>query len=47
VLAWRIYAAFGDGAWAAGQPRLAAYLERADPVMRLELAGRVAGLFDQ
>jgi exodeoxyribonuclease V gamma subunit len=47
ALAWRIYAAFGDSAWAPGQPRLAAYLERADPVMRLELAVRVAGLFDQ
>jgi exodeoxyribonuclease V gamma subunit len=47
VLAWRIHAAFGDAAWATGQPRLAAYLERADPVMRLDLAVRVAGLFDQ
>ena len=47
LLAWRIYAAFGDAAWTAGQPRLAAYLEHADPVMRLDLAERVAGLVDQ
>jgi exodeoxyribonuclease V gamma subunit len=47
VLTWRILAAFEDTAWRGAEPRLAAYLERADPVMRHELAARVAGLFDQ
>jgi exodeoxyribonuclease V gamma subunit len=46
VLAWRILAAFEDTAWSAAQPRLASYLERADAVMRYELAARVAALFD-
>jgi exodeoxyribonuclease V gamma subunit len=47
VLAWRIYAAFGDAAWLRAHARLAAYLERADAAMRFELAMRVAALFDQ
>ncbi len=46
VFAWRILAAFDDAAWAGAQPRLAAWLAHADPVMRHELARRVAGLFD-
>jgi exodeoxyribonuclease V gamma subunit len=47
VLSWRILAAFEDSAWVAGQPRLSAWLARADAVMRRELAVSVAGLFDQ
>ncbi len=46
-LAWRIYRAFGDGAFTARHPRLHGYLTAADPAMRLELAQRTAGIFDQ
>lgn len=47
LLAWRIFRAFGDPAFATAHSRLAAYLADADDVMRLDLAQRVAGLFDQ
>ena len=47
VFAWRILAAFEDTAWSSTQPRLSAWLDQADAVMRHELAVRVAGLFDQ
>ncbi|GAB6047580.1 exodeoxyribonuclease V subunit gamma [Methyloparacoccus murrellii] len=49
LLAWRLYGLFEDGALAAAHPRLARYLARADhdPLMRYELAQRVARLFDQ
>ncbi|HET9823069.1 MAG TPA: exodeoxyribonuclease V subunit gamma [Burkholderiaceae bacterium] len=47
VLTWRVVEAFEDGAWWAPQPRLAAYLERADALMRYELAAEVAALFEQ
>lgn len=47
VLAWRIYAAFGDRAWVDAHPRLAHYLAQADPVMRAELAQAVAALIEQ
>ncbi len=47
ILGWRVYAAFGDAEWIRPHRRLSAYLERSDPVMRFELAMRVAGLFDQ
>lgn len=47
ILGWRVYAAFGDAPWTRPHRRLAAYLEQSDPVMRFELAMRVAGLFDQ
>ena len=47
LLTWRILAAFADADWVAGQPRLAAYLARADAVTRHALAQRVAGLLDQ
>ena len=47
VFSWRILAAFDDTPWAGAQPRLAAWLAQADPVMRHELARRVAGLFEQ
>ncbi len=46
-LVWRIHAALGDAAFIADHPRLAAYLRAADPVMRLELAQRVARTLDQ
>ncbi|MBL8350816.1 MAG: exodeoxyribonuclease V subunit gamma [Burkholderiaceae bacterium] len=46
-LAWRIYAAFADDGWVAAHPRLGAYLVQADAVTRLDLAQRLAGLFDQ
>ena len=47
VLAWRVHAAFGDPAFVAPHPRLAAYLQGADEVMRFTLAQRCAGLLDQ
>ncbi|WP_046112047.1 exodeoxyribonuclease V subunit gamma [Aquincola tertiaricarbonis] len=47
VMAWRVYAAFGDAAFVAAHPRLAAYLAEADDVMRLDLARRSAGLLEQ
>ena len=47
VFAWRILAAFEDASWSRAQPRLSSWLAQADPVMRHELAQRVAGLFDQ
>ena len=47
LLAWRILRAFGDAAFSAPHPRLQVYLDEADGVMRLELAQRVAQLFDQ
>src|SRR5574337_942283 len=45
VLAWRILELLGDPAIAA-QPRLAAYLAEADPMMRFDLAQAVARVFD-
>lgn len=47
VMAWRVYAAFGDAGFTAPHPRLAAYLAQADDVMRLDLARRAAGLLEQ
>jgi len=47
VLTWRVYAAFGDAGFVAAHPRLQAYLQQADEVMRYELARRVAALLDQ
>ena len=49
ALAWRVYGAFGDAAFVAAQPRLAAYLQAAgaDDVMRYELAVKTAGLLEQ
>lgn len=48
-LVWRIYERLGDASFIARHPRLAAYLAHAefDPLMRFELAQRVARLFDQ
>ena len=45
-LLWRVFDAFGDAAFVAAQPRLAAYLSDADPVLRHELATRVAALLE-
>lgn len=47
LLTWRVHAAFGDAGWVARHPRLARYLGAGDPVMRLELAARVAALIEQ
>jgi exodeoxyribonuclease V gamma subunit len=46
-LSWRVHAAFGDAAFVAPHPRLAAYLSGADELMRYELACQVAGLLEQ
>lgn len=47
TLGWRIFALFDDADFIAAHPRLAAYLVKADPVMRFDLATRTATLFDQ
>jgi exodeoxyribonuclease V gamma subunit len=47
VLCWRIHRALGDAELVAGHPRLCAYLDRADDVMRFELAARCASLLEQ
>ncbi len=46
LLAWRVYAQFGDRALTADHPRLARYLQQADPLMRLDLAKRVTQVFE-
>ena len=45
-LQWRVLAALGDAAFVDAHPRLARYVERADPPMRLALARRIATLVD-
>ncbi len=47
ALGWRIYEALGDSAFTGGHPRLAAYLAAADPVMRLDLAQRIARVIEE
>ena len=47
TLTWQVLAVLADTTFVAGHPRLARYLQRADPVMQYELAVRIAGLFDQ
>ncbi|HSN33595.1 MAG TPA: exodeoxyribonuclease V subunit gamma, partial [Ideonella sp.] len=47
LLQWRLHAAFGDAGFVGAHPRLARYLAGADPLMRFELAGRVAALLEQ
>lgn len=47
VLAWRIFAAFGDPSFGAAHPRLHDYLARSDAPMRWQLAQQLAGIFDQ
>jgi exodeoxyribonuclease V gamma subunit len=46
LLAWRVFALFGEAHWSGAHPRLAGYLAGADAPMRFELATRVARLFD-
>ena len=46
-LVWPIYRCLIDDGWTGDFPRLNAYLRQADPVMRYELAERLASLFDQ
>ena len=46
-LGWRVYEALGDTTLVQAHPRLAAWLAEADPVMRLDLAQRVAGLLEE
>jgi len=48
-LVWRIFGQLGDASFTSRHPRLAAYLAHAesDPLMRFELAQRVARLLDQ
>ena len=46
-LTWRIYRALGDAAYVSAHPRLRHFLTAADPVMKFELAGQLARLFDQ
>jgi exodeoxyribonuclease V gamma subunit len=47
VLTWRVLTIFADKSLVAAHPRLAAYLRKADDVMRYELAVRVAALLEQ
>lgn len=47
VLGWRIFGIFGERGFVDAHPRLAHYLEGADPVMRHELAKRTAVLLEQ
>ena len=47
VLAWRVHAALSEAEFIAPHPRLLAYLQGADEVMRFELAQRIASLLDQ
>ncbi|UUX94247.1 exodeoxyribonuclease V subunit gamma [Aquabacterium sp. J223] len=47
VLAWRVWDALVDPAFAADHPRLQGWLAQADAVMRWDLAQQVASLFDQ
>ena len=46
VLVWRIHEVFGDTGFTARHARLAAYLHDADPLMRFELAQRVAQMME-
>jgi len=45
-LTWRVFDAFGNAGFVAAHPRLAAYLAEPDPVLRHELATRVAALLE-
>ncbi len=45
-LAWRVHGIFGNAAFVARHPRLAAYLADADELMRYELAGHVATVLE-
>jgi exodeoxyribonuclease V gamma subunit len=45
-LTWRVHRAFGDRGFVSRHPRLGAYLDDADALMRYELACRVAALLE-
>ena len=47
ILCWRIYTALQDGEFTNAHPRLAAWIDRADDVMRFDLATRTAAVFDR
>lgn len=47
VMAWRIYQQFDDPRFVGTFPRLASYLQQADPVVRLDFSTRVAALLEQ
>ena len=47
VLAWRLLQILDEAGFRARHPRLEGYLAQVDPVARFELAGQVAGLFEQ
>lgn len=46
-MTWRLYRILGDANFVGKQPRLQSFLSAADSIMQLELAERVAGLFEQ
>lgn len=46
-LSWRLYRILSDPAFVAAHPRLQHFLDQADPVLRLDLASRIADLFEQ
>lgn len=47
VLAWRVFQILDDAAFVRNHPRLAGYLQKADPVMRYDLATKTASLLEQ
>jgi exodeoxyribonuclease V gamma subunit len=47
IMCWRIYAALQDSEFTNAHPRLAAWIDRADDVMRFDLATRTAAVFDR
>ena len=47
VMAWRIFTLLDDPLLLATHPRLQRYVQHADPIMRFDLATRIATLFDQ
>jgi exodeoxyribonuclease V gamma subunit len=47
TLTWRVFRALGEPALVSAHPRLASYLQRADPAMRFDLAQRLARLMEQ
>lgn len=47
VLTWRVFQILDDSKFVSGFPRLASYLQKADPVVRFDFSTRVAGLLEQ
>lgn len=45
-LVWRVFALLSEADWQHAHPRLATYLQHADAVMRLELAGQIVEVFN-